>query len=292
MFPFRSKNFQRGRPVARQDDPNIYSFKLYSRYVGLRIKQEKSRVGRGVTKSLADYIPCHTTFVSQVVNGKAHFSVEQGLAFARFFKMSAAEAEYFVELILLERAADTATRKFFELRLRRLRDSHSDLKERWKENSDSLFEGESIYFNSWLYQAVHLVLQLEGRHTADSIARYFGLSETSVQETLERLESMKLVLKQGSAWSTTAHFLHLGKESPVIGNFHSQWRQRAIQNFMENHRSKGFHYSGGVTCSATEEPEVRAVFVEALDQIMKIIRPAPSESAFAIGVDFYPLAKR
>lgn len=287
---------KREAPISKKNAPkvepsphSIFAYASYSAFVKDRIESSKTAEGRGVTRRLADAMQCHTTFVSQVINRKAGFSNEQALKFCRFFRLDSSETEYFIELLGLERAGDENTRAFFRARVKRLQVQQSDLKHRWS-NRNSLLAGDELtYFGSWMTQAVHATLQLHNCNSVEAIARYLGVAKAEVQFAFETLEKMGLAIRVGANWKTTTHFLHLGKDSPVIRHFHLQWRHRVCQNFLKNTRPGGFHYSGALTFAESDEPLIREILLQALDTVMKTVEPSPAETAYALNLDFYPL---
>lgn len=286
--PILKKTSSKAKTETKSE--SIFTYESYSAFVKDRIESAKATEGRGVTRRLAEAVKCHTTFVSQVVNCKASFSVEQAISFCRFFRLDASETEFFIELLWLERAGDENTRSFFQARVQRLRLQQTDLKHRWLNRNSLLMGDELTYFGSWMTQAVHAVLQLQSCKSVETIGEYLGVSKGEVQIALETLEKMGLAIRNGSSWKTTTYFLHLSKDSPVIRHFHLQWRQRVCQNFLTSSQSSGFHYSGALTFSKSCEPQVREILLQALDKIMKTIEPSPSEVAFGLNLDFYPLS--
>ena len=61
----------------------IWEFSSYREYLVERLGGEGLRTG--ARKELAEKISVHTTFVSQVLKGKAHFSLEQAEAINQAF---------------------------------------------------------------------------------------------------------------------------------------------------------------------------------------------------------------
>ena len=174
-------------------------------------------------------------------------------------------------------------------RLERQNKKREDLKDRWSNRNQSLQENELTYYGSWIIQVVHASLQLKSCKNIESISKYLGVSQIEVQRVLEVLEKMNLASRTGSVWNTTTHFLHLGKESPIIRYFHLQWRQRVCQDFLKSGPPPGTHYSGVITFAESAEAEVREILLTALDKIMKTIEPSPSEMACGLNLDFFPL---
>lgn len=269
--------------------PSVYTYALYNDFVKDRLNVGKHHDGRGLTRKLAESLQCHPTFISQVINRKAEFSTEQALRFARFFEMNASETEYFVDLIGFARAGDDYAKTFFRTKLEKQKVSQTQFIAPRNETFASMSDDQFRYFSSWILQAVHAVLQLENRKTAEKIGAYLGFREFDVQDALLALEKIGIARKVGEEWDCTTHFIHLEEKSPLIRHFHSQWRQRVCQNFLKGDSALGLHYSGALTFSHEAEPLVREILLSSLDQIMKTIKPSPSQTAFGLNLDFFPL---
>ncbi len=285
---------RRTRVNSKNLEPrDVFTYRNYAAFVRDRIDDERAERGRGITRSLAEAAAVHTTFISQVINEKAAFSIEQALAFCRFFRLSAAETEFFVELVGFARAGTPEARIFFEKRIAKLQKAHSDLKSRWSDRNQTLGTEEAAYFGSWTTQVVHAALQLKECSTVEGLTSYLGFSERDVQFSLEMLRDMNLAKlvhrERDSTWSTTTRFLHLGKDSPMIRYFHLQWRNRVTQEFLSPSPTEGFHYSGALTFSKNDAPAVKAILIEALDRIMKTIEPSAAEDVYGLNLDLFSL---
>ena len=67
--------------------------------------------GRGIHRSMAEAIRCQVAYISHVLAGDYHFSIEQAEASARFFGLSRAESEFFVLLVSHNRSGTTELRE-------------------------------------------------------------------------------------------------------------------------------------------------------------------------------------
>lgn len=271
------------KPISEFDD--------YRFFVMSRIASGKQSQGRGLTKSLAETLRCHPTFISQVINEKADFSTEQALRFSRFFELSNEETDYFIDLLGLARAGDDCAKIFFRNRVEKKRKELAKFK--FAIGAEKLIEesphAHFDYYTSWIMQAVHATIQIEGLQTAGEISKYLGIRMEEIDAILSNLEKMGLAKFNDSRWSCTNEFLHIDERSPYIWQFHSQWRQRACQSFLQFKKKDVTHYSGALTFSQEVEPQVRAALSKCLDDIMKLVIPSKSETVFGLNVDFFPL---
>lgn len=255
------------------------------------LKETRSREGRGAIRRLSEFLDCHPTFVSQVLKEKAHLSQDQAIKFSRFAKLNTTETEFFLNLVGRQRAGTKESKDFFDGLIKRQLEARIDLKTRWQKQNTSISEHETLYFTSWFLQMVHALCQLPQTQTSKSIAVALRAKQEEVESCLETLKGLKLVEQKDKSWKSTENFLHLSKSSPLINSFHLQWRQKIMTEFMSTKSLPGTHYSGVLTFSEELVDPIRKEIVSSLDAIMKMIKSSPSETAYALAVDFLPLVK-
>ena len=92
-------------------------------YKELIIQQVESleKGGRGQFARIAKHLGVHTTFVTHVLRGASHLSVEQGIKICDFFLFSELETDFFIQLLQFNRAGDQKTRDFFSKKLAKKR---------------------------------------------------------------------------------------------------------------------------------------------------------------------------
>src|ERR1700758_4028313 len=106
----------------------IWDHTNYRQYLLARLGEEGSRTG--LRKKLAEAIPVHTTFVSQVLKGRAEFSLEQGEAVNAFLEHTEDEGEYFLLLLMQDRAGSGKLKSRFERKIQLMRDERLNIKKR------------------------------------------------------------------------------------------------------------------------------------------------------------------
>ena len=86
---------------------------MYKEYLKARLAQ-MPRKGWGARGKLAKAIPCQVGYVSQVLNGEAHFSLEQCYAINNYLAHSEEEGHFFLLLTQLGRAESHPIREYFQ----------------------------------------------------------------------------------------------------------------------------------------------------------------------------------
>ena len=78
-----------------------------------RYIQKASLETKGIKTNLANVIGCRTSYLSQILNGNAHLSLEQAERLARHLRLSSLEREYFFLMILYARAGTENLKECF-----------------------------------------------------------------------------------------------------------------------------------------------------------------------------------
>lgn len=248
--------------------------------------------GRGQRSLLAKAAKCHTAYVSQVLNGPAHFSLEQADRINRFLGHSPSESNFFLTLIQFNRAGTPTLRQHFQEQLQILAEKQLNLRDRLQATSRLSEEDHVKFYSSWHNAAVHVLVSVPGCNTAEGISRYLGLPLSVVQDTLAYLESVGLVTRtKGLQYGIGKSHLHLDASSPMISRHHTNWRLQALRS-LEVPRASDLHYSSVITASVEDSIRIREVLVKAIEQIRPIVRASKDEGAFSYCLDFFGLDRR
>lgn len=266
----------------------VYDSKTYREFVKACLAGARAAGRKGAARQLALHLKCHSTYVSQVIKGKADLSIDQGLGFCGYFKLGTEPTEFFLDLLQRDRAATREAKAHFQGRLDRRLAELSDMKKRWKISETLSAEQESKYYGSWVPQAVHLYCQLPGRHTAASIAKALTLTEARVAAVVDDLASLGFLEATSEGLKSLRDSVHLGNDSALIARNHVNWRVKTITDLTARGRA-GRHYSSVVSMSAKTALEIEAMILAHVEQTRAVILPSTSEGLYVYCLDFFPL---
>ena len=138
---------------------SVFDYDDYKDYVrdALDARAENKR---GERSRLASFVGCHTAYVSQVLNGAAHFSLEQAEKINHFLGHGKEQSLFFLFLIQLARAGTPSLRKVFEEQLRALKEKQFVLKDRLQFNKTLSREDQATFYSSWHYGAAHVLVSV------------------------------------------------------------------------------------------------------------------------------------
>lgn len=266
---------------------NVYSFKDYSSYLNA-ILQERDKATRGSRKALAEAMGCQSAYVSHILSGRNHLSLEQADAASRFLNHGEEERHFFLLQVQHDRAGTTALRKYFHRQLEALLSQRELVQTRLRSETQLAPDQQARYYSHWIYPAIHMVLMLKDYQTAEAVARRLKLEIDEVQEAFRFLEHSGLVRFEGEKTVTNLALLHLPASSPLIRPHHTTWRLHAAERIGAG-RSDHLHYSGALALSLIDSQKIRSIFLEALERTKTVAQDSHEEDVFALAIDFYPL---
>ncbi len=267
----------------------LFEYRDYKEYLNSALTI-RGVAGRGERTRLAEFIGCHTGYISQVLRGGAHLSLEQAEAVTRFFGHNQNQAKYFLSLVQFNRAGTESLRSIFEKNLNELTEKQYELKQRLGVKKSLSPEDQSRFYSSWHYGAIHVLVSLPSCHTERGISAYLGIPIEKVSEVLQFLTEVGLVVLKDEQYQIGTTHIHLERESPMIAKHHTNWRLQAIQS-LDNSQSKDLHYSSVITASHNDSVRIREILVRAIEEVRATVRGSKDEACYAYSVDFFGLRK-
>jgi uncharacterized protein (TIGR02147 family) len=255
----------------------------------IKAKIEESRGVKGYRSRLAEAGGFQRSFLSQVLNSSVLLTPDHALGLCRFWNFSELETDYFLNLVNLSRAQKLDLRRYYEDKIKKMREAHQDLSTRLGRQKQVLKgDSESLYYSAWYWNAIHLCTSVPHLRSPQAIAERLKLPLGLVQTVLAGLEQMKLITKTSNAWKTSNSHLHLSKESRLVAPTHSHWRQKAISRFQDCNLS-GLHYSVTFAMSREDGERVHNLILELVDKTKKIVEPSTEEEVYCFLCDYFPI---
>lgn len=247
-----------------------------------------SRSGsRGYQSRLAESIQCDSAYLSRVLNGTAHLSLEQADKVNRFLGHTPEESHFFLLLVQRQRAGTPTLQEYFDAQIKQVLDKRSVLKERLEFGTTLSPEKQTTYFSSWHYSAIHLLLTVPHLRTREAISKYLGVPRGKVAEVLDFLVSCGLATDSGDSYEVGKVSIHLGNDSAMISKHHTNWRMMAIQS-LDREEARELHYSSSVTLAKEDLPKVRNILVGAIEEVRKVVKNSPrEEELFCYALDLF-----
>lgn len=264
----------------------IYNFDDYRLYIKCKI-YSGDRAKRGALSSLAQAIPCQTSYLSRVMTGESDLSLEQADSVGRYLGLSQDENSYFLLLVQNARAGTQSLRAHFKRSITIAQEERLNLQKRVGVKQVLSKEDQATYYSLWYYAAVHVMSGIPTLQTKAAMAQELGLPASKLSEILEFLLSTRL-LKEGpdGRYLTGEGKLHLKKDSRMILRHHSNWRSQAIRS-MEKDLESGIHYSVLLNCSKKDADILRSMIAKFIEDFMKVVHPSVDEEMNCLVIDFF-----
>jgi hypothetical protein len=278
--------------VATVLESDLFQFTDYKAYLSSVLGGPRGK--RGLKTELARAAGCQLAYLSQVLGGNAHLSLEQGEAIARYLGCSARESHGLLLLIQLARAGTPSLRAYFQNQWDGVRQQQLRFKERLPEKPALSAEMSALYFGSWHYSAIHVLLTIDRPWTPQQIAQRLGLAPERVQEALSFLERCGLVVREKGRLRVGLVRMHLDDDSPHISRHHTNWRLRAVdcvERATATSLQKNLHYSSVVSLSREDVTRLRQRLMSEIERAKALVRESPGETLYAFSVDFFGLEK-
>ncbi|MGZ3724003.1 MAG: TIGR02147 family protein, partial [Bdellovibrionales bacterium] len=267
---------------------SVFSFTDYKAYLN-DYQASLPRGGHGFRTHLAEALDCRLSYISQVLNSDANFSPEQGESVNRFLKHGGEESDYFLLLILHQRAGSSDLERRLKTQIgdiqkrRQLRRVQVDIKE------ELSLEDQMIYYSTWIYSAIHILVSLKNFRTSPAISERLRLPIERVQDALEFLMAKNLIVQNGNAFEPGLARIFLKSDSPMINKHHSNWRLRAMDS-LSYPTDADVHYSGVLSFSTRDLGRIRDKIFNAIEDVRSTTRDSqPEEELCALCVDFFKI---
>jgi uncharacterized protein (TIGR02147 family) len=264
----------------------IWEFTGYRAYLMAKLGPEGSR--SGARKGLAAAIEVHTTHISQVLKGKADLSQEQAEAINSFFGHTEEEGEYFLLLLLKDRAGTPKLKTRYQSRIQKMRDDRLNISRRLNVDSMISEKDKERFYSSAIYGAIHVLCSLPGYRTVDKLTGALQIPKNRVAEVVEFLLRLGVLKTEKDQLLPGPRHVHLGNESEMILKHHINWRMHAISNLQFLDR-EDLHYSACLSISHEGAFQVKEAILETLKKTVTIVGQAKVETGYVLNFDFYKL---
>lgn len=248
--------------------------------------------GRGARKSLAAFAECQISHVANVLNDDAHFSLEQAERVGSFFELGVGELEFFLLLVQWNRAGTKSLTELYAAQVQRAVakavESRRNLKDRVPIRRALESEQEAVYYSSWQYAAIHVLLSVPSLQTPDALSKSLSISRDRIDKILEFLCQTGLAKYSDGRFEIGPQHLHLASDSPFIMRHHVNWRTRVATRLETEGTAKAsdLHYSSVVTVGAKDVDRVREILTRALAESIEVIKTSPEESGAILNIDW------
>lgn len=266
---------------------SVYEYKDYKRYIIDWIESSPNN-GRGLRKSLADAIGCQTPFITHVLSGDYHLSAEQAEASSRWMGLNDTDTEFFILLVMKQRAGTKSLEALFSKQLSQYRENQAVLKKRVKIEETLPLDKQMIYYSSWLFAAIHMATLVPSLQTIDALLKHFQISRISLMKAIEFLIENGLIEEKNGHLKNKKSLLFLERNSPLLPLHHTNWRLRSIEA-IQTKNPDHLHYSGVLSLSEEDFEWVREKLSGFLGELSVRLKDSKDERVASLCFDWFQL---
>jgi uncharacterized protein (TIGR02147 family) len=267
---------------------NLYDFHDYRSYIAAVVGPQNTR--KGIRGAIAKVLQCQSTYVSQVLYGRANFSLEQGELLSEFLGHTQDERHYFLLLLQKERAGTKRLEKYFVEQIDDIHRKRMVLTDRLGSKNQLSKENQSIYYSSWQYSAIHVALTVPGLNRAQVLSEFFRIPLKRVSELLTFLCESGLAVRRGEQFDPGTVQMRIGNSSHNIVKHHTNWRNQAVDS-LERETISDLHYSGVVSLSQADVFLIKDRLLDFIRDSLKTVRDSKEEELYVLCLDWFSMRK-
>ncbi|MGE3262619.1 MAG: TIGR02147 family protein [Bacteriovoracia bacterium] len=245
-----------------------------------------SKASRGSRSKFADAVQIQPSYVTKVLDGDAHLSLEQADRAASFLGLAESATQYFIALVEFSRAGTDSLKRHFERQIKRQREEHAHVRKQFNSQNGLSDADKNTFYSSWQYAAVLHALSIPRLRTKEAVATHFQLPLAQVAAIFEFLVGVGMVKLRDGAVDEIHGWEWLTGDAALIARDHMNWRLMAIRSY----ESKGvtdLHYSSVVSISEEDKYQLKKLLLEALERSRKVIAASKEETVCSLLVDFF-----
>jgi uncharacterized protein (TIGR02147 family) len=265
---------------------SLFDFKDYKLFI--KALWGDSGVRSGVKQKAAQFMGCHTAYLSQVLNKHSDFSIEQAQKLTRFLNLDEEETHFFLLLVQYSRAGTQDLKRYFDMQLEDIKQKRVHLKADLVAKNEISAEDKNKYYETWMPLALHVAVSLPNLKTREALAQHFHLPMKTIQSILKFLTETGVVVENNGVYSVGATSLHLDRDSHLIHRHHTNWRLRAL-NAIDQNKDTDFHYSAVYSLSRNDAEKIQAKIAQLIRENLKLVEPSKEEVIYCNVVDFFEI---
>lgn len=263
----------------------IFEYQDYKSYVRDWVAARPSQ-GRGEYRRMALHLRISSTMISQVFNGEKDLNLEMAAELGEFFGLGPKEERFFFLLIEFNRAGSHRLKTKLKEQIREEQDKAKKLSEHMSKDKELNAEDRALFYSTWVYAGIRNLVAIDKAWPTPEIADRLKIPEVQVTEALKFLTDHGLLRLKNGHYEVLAKTTHLGADNPLVIKHHQNWRIRGFQK-MDLRNPDHLFYTGPMSLSFKDCDKIRAMFVEFLASINKVVRDSPSETVRCVNIDWF-----
>ncbi len=266
-------------------DLNLFDFSDYRDYLSAWLRAAKSSKSFNLSR-LADIAGVHATFLSHILKGNKHLSLEQAALISDFLQHTKLEQDYFMILINLDRAGTKRLREYWLEKKSNLETEKNKLGRRFDRHRELTTDQRAEFYSSWIYAAVWAATAINDRQTLTQLATRFSISRGRAEEVLGFLVGTGLCAEKHGYYSMGEVHIHVPNESPFVVKHHLNWRMKAVQK-MDTREPSELFFTSPMSLSVDDFAKIRERLNKLVKEAVDIAKNSNSQEVVCLNIDFF-----
>ncbi|MES2769924.1 MAG: TIGR02147 family protein [Bdellovibrionota bacterium] len=264
----------------------VFKYTDYRLYIIEKLNELGAKSGS--KSALAAAIECQPGFISHVISGKAHLSLEQAQRANAFFRHSEEASNYFILIVSYSRAGTNELRNYFLKQIEKILQKEVSVEKSVSAKVNSATEFSSEYYSNIYYQIVHMMLTIKPM-SIQSLADALKQDTELISSICKKLQDFGLVESvRDQFYVKNDIVIHLPKDSPFITTHHTNFKILAIESIRKREKSD-LHYSSLVTLSREDVRIIKNLILEMNKQSVDKISKSKPECMYGYSFDFFKI---
>jgi len=262
----------------------VFGFSDYKAFLKHQVALNRAQGGYKTT--LANAAGCKPSFLSHVLHTHVHLTPDHAVGLALYWGFNDLEQDYFLELVNLERAGSKTLTEHIKRKLESILEKQENLAARFQKKKPVTDSEQHIYYSSWHYSAIHILLTIPQFQSSRAISQRLNLPIEFVKKALNELDGMGLAAYTDDRWQATKRDIHLPRDSHLTTTNHFNWRNRAIEH-AQTTKEQGIHYTAVHSLSKKDFERIKQLLLESLDKSRGIVGPSKEEEIACMTLDWF-----
>lgn len=268
------------------DKFSIFNFEDYRKYL-VNLFSDPTKSKRGTKLELSRRLKIHTSYLSLVLRGDKNFTLEQALGVAQYFYLNHDEEEYFLKMLLLERAGTKELKQKFLRDLETLRSAQKEVGSKLQKNTQLKAVDQAIFYSSFEYSALRLSLGLKKSESLEDLAAKWNMSPRHLTEVLKFLVKNKLLHENGNGgYKLGKQTTYVSRDSPFVKMHHKNWRSIGLSKVAGLPQDE-LMFSAPVSLSVQDFDKVKILLLDCISNCSKVVAASPEEQTACLMIDWF-----
>ena len=266
-----------------------FEFNDYKQFLWHFIENQPKK-GRGLIKTIGQYLRIDPSQVSQVLSGSKDFE-EQAMLLTGFIGLNELETDYFLTLVQIERAGSKILKDHYLKKKEKIKKDSLNVKEHIRPDRVLSDYEKSVFYSSYLYSAVRLSTSIGDGLTISEIAERMYLPREKVTAIIKFLLECNLCVEKNGRYQMGAQHTHVDRSSPFLSRHHHNWRVKALER-TESISEQELQYTGPVSINAEDFQVIRDLLVAAIAKSLETVKKSEATDVACLLIDWFWLESK